>query len=73
MAIALDEPRENDQTFEIDGFTYIIDKELLEKAQPVTVDFKIFGFQIDSQLVLEPAEGGCSACSTSSGCSTQQR
>ena len=71
--MALDEPCKNDQVFEIDGFTYLVDKELFEKAQPITVDFKVFGFQIDSQLEFELAEGGCSACGASGGCSTQQR
>ena len=37
--MALDEPQENDQTFEEDGLTFIVDKELLERVKPITVEF----------------------------------
>lgn len=44
--MALDEPKDNDEIFTIDGFTYAIDKGLLEATQPVTIDFKSIGFHI---------------------------
>jgi len=70
--MALDEPRDTDHVFEIDGFAYVVDKDLLEKAKPITVDFKVFGFQINSSLVFEPTESSaCNACSTSSKCNTK--
>ncbi len=44
--MALDEPKNEDETFEIDGFTYLVDRQLLAEVQPITVDFKTFGFHI---------------------------
>ncbi len=67
LALALDELKENDNSFEIDGFTFVIDKTLMEQAQPVRVDFLGTGFKIDSSLKLEGA-GGCSGCSCGSAC-----
>jgi Fe-S cluster assembly iron-binding protein IscA len=44
--MALDEPNDFDEIFEVDGFTYLVDKQLLAEAQPITVDFKTIGFYI---------------------------
>jgi Fe-S cluster assembly iron-binding protein IscA len=63
--MALDELRENDESFENSGISYVIEKNLLEKVQPVKVDYvsSAFGsgFKIDSSLV--PAGGCGSSCS----------
>ena len=59
MAMALDEPKENDEVYDVDGFKYLVDKDFLEKSQPIKVDFSHYGFNITSSLVL----GGASACS----------
>lgn len=66
--MALDEPKENDETFDIDGFTYLMDKQLLEQAQPVKIDFSGFGFRIDCQMDFSAAGSACSACSTAGNC-----
>jgi len=63
--MALDEPRENDESFENSGISYVIEKDLLERVQPVKVDYVTSafgsGFKIDSSLV---SGGGCgSSCS----------
>lgn len=39
LALALDDPQVNDQVFAIDGFTYLVDKEFLEAAKPIKIDF----------------------------------
>ncbi len=44
--MALDEPNDSDQIFRVDGFTYLVDKQLLAEAQPILVDFKTIGFYI---------------------------
>ncbi len=62
--MALDEPRDNDDVHEFNGFKFLIDKELGEKAQPIKVDFSGFGFKIDCAMVFEPAGDGCSGCGT---------
>ena len=65
--MALDEPRETDEVLDIDGFQYIIDKDFLEKAKPIKVDFLEIGFKLTSNLV---SEQGCTSCSTTGSCST---
>ena len=65
--MALDEPKETDDVFDFDGFKYVIDKDLLEKAKPVKVDFVQIGFKLDCNLDFGEAES-CSGCGTSSSC-----
>ena len=65
--MALDEPNDNDEVYDISGFKYVVDKELLEKAKPIKIDFMGMGFHITSSMVFE---SGCGVCSSSSpGCS----
>jgi Fe-S cluster assembly iron-binding protein IscA len=39
MELALDEPAENDEVFEEDGLTYIIDKRLFDRVKPLRIEF----------------------------------
>ncbi len=65
--MALDEPRDQDKSFDIDGFTYLVNEDLLEKASPIKVDFMHYGFRLD--CAIDFSGGGCSGCSTSgNGC-----
>jgi hypothetical protein len=64
--MALDEPRETDTTFNVNGFQFIMDNEFYEKAKPVKVDFMGYGFRISSSIQFSAA-GGCSGCHSSSG------
>jgi hypothetical protein len=59
--MALDEPRETDQVFNVNGFQFIVDKDFYEKAKPVKVDFMGYGFRISSNLQMGGA-GGCGGC-----------
>lgn len=65
LSLGLSEPREGDEVIEKDGITYLIDKELLADAKPITVDFEEgilrAGFSIRSGLELDGAECGCGA------------
>ena len=36
--MALDEPLENDEIFKIDGMTYIVDHNLMQKFQPLHLE-----------------------------------
>ena len=63
--MALDEPKDTDNVFDIDGFQFIVDKDFLREAEPIKVDFSGFGFQFDCGIAFEE---GCSACSTSGTC-----
>ena len=65
--MALDEPQANDEVDDIGSFKYVVDKELLEKAKPIKIDFMGNGFSITSSMVFESGCGGCGEGST--GCS----
>jgi Fe-S cluster assembly iron-binding protein IscA len=64
--MALDEPNEKDTEFELDGYKYIVDKEFLDRAQPIKVDFHMYGFKLDCGMDFNA--GGCSGCGTSTSC-----
>jgi hypothetical protein len=66
--MALDEPRETDQVFNVNGFKFLVDKDFYEKAKPVKVDFMGYGFRISSNLQL--GAGGCGGCGEGSSCET---
>jgi len=63
--LVLDEPNDLDQVFKFNGFSFIINTNLLKQVEPVVIDFKGYGFQISSNL---KQEGGCSSCGTSNTC-----
>ena len=67
--MALDEPKENDESFDIDGYTFLVEKDLMVKAQPITVDLTYMGFQVNSNLDL--GGGGCGSSCSSGSCSSQ--
>jgi len=62
--MALDEPKDNDEVIEENGINYLIEKELLERVQPVNVDFVESamgsGFSITSALSQGNSCGSCS-------------
>jgi Fe-S cluster assembly iron-binding protein IscA len=63
--MALDESNENDEVFEDRGYTFLIEKKLLDEVKPVTVDYVTSprgeGFVISKG-------GGDSGCGGCSGC-----
>lgn len=66
MAMALDEPNDNDLVYDIDGFQYVVNKEFIDQIKPVKVDFKEYGFDISAGVSFAPACGG--GCSTDKTC-----
>ncbi|MDL2316376.1 IscA/HesB family protein [Desulfovibrio sp. OttesenSCG-928-A18] len=68
LALALDQPGELDQIFEEGGYSFCINKELLEAAKGISVEFTDMGFQVQSETPFgAPPAGGCGGCS---GCGT---
>ena len=66
--LALDEPGENDQTTDIDGFSFVVDKELMAQAAPIHIDLNYAGFTVSSSLQLG-GSGGCgSSCGSGGSC-----
>ena len=62
LGMALDEPKDNDSVFDVEGFQYVVNNDLLEKAKPIKVDFLQIGFKIDSSMDFG-ADSGCAGCS----------
>ncbi len=65
--MALDEPRNTDDTFDVKGHKFVVEKDFMEKAQTIKIDFTGMGFSLDSNIDL--GQSGCSGCS-SGGCSS---
>ncbi|HPC73569.1 MAG TPA: hypothetical protein P5551_02150 [Syntrophales bacterium] len=61
--MALDESNEKDETFKVDGLTFMIEKELFEMVKPVKIDFietsRGSGYMIESNLKKGEGCGGC--------------
>jgi Fe-S cluster assembly iron-binding protein IscA len=55
LVMALDEQKENDQVFTEKGVTFIIEKELFDRAQPISIDYFHSalgsGYKIKSELM----------------------
>ncbi len=66
--MALDEPRGNDDVYDVKGFQFVVDKDFMKQAKSINVDFTGMGFHIDSQLDLGSASSGCSSCGSSGSC-----
>ncbi|SHL16368.1 MULTISPECIES: hypothetical protein [Desulfatibacillum] len=60
--MALDESRENDESYEVDGLTFVVDKAFLAQASPIKIDYSMLGFEINSAYEL-PKGGDCGGCS----------
>jgi iron-sulfur cluster assembly protein len=53
--MALDEPREDDEVFDENGITYVVNKQLFERVKPIQIDFvnteRGSGYHISANLV----------------------
>ena len=64
MALALDEPNENDDLFEDKGYSFCINKKLLKQVSHVTIDYLPTGLSITPAA---PLSGR--GCQVNEGCS----
>ncbi len=60
LGIMLEEPTVTDQVFDIDGFTYIVDKKLFRTILPVKVDADSICFRLSGNGFYPPT--GCGTC-----------
>ena len=60
--LALDEPGENDEVYTSEGFSFIIDKALMERLSSIKIDSNEYGFLITSPSLDEgvASSGLCS-------------
>ncbi len=63
--MALDEPKDTDNVYDIDNFKYVVNKDFMDKVKPIKVDFNYYGFKITSNIDLKSR---CSSCSTTGSC-----
>ncbi len=66
LALALDDPGEDDQVFTQPNYTFCISKELLELTGAVKIDLSYMGFSVESANPIGGG-GGCSGCAGSCG------
>ena len=64
--MALDEPKDSDDSFDVKGLKFVVDKEFMEKAEIIKIDFTGMGFHLDSNIDL--GQGGCSGCGSTGSC-----
>jgi Fe-S cluster assembly iron-binding protein IscA len=63
LALDVDEIKDTDTAFEIDGFQFIVDENLLKEAVSIKVDYNArSGFQFDSSLEFEDECSACECC-----------
>ena len=71
LGLALDEPKDNDRTFENNGLKFLVEKGLLETCGSIKVEFidagPRSGFGITSKIPL-PGGGGCGGSCGSGSC-----
>ncbi len=68
--LALDESGPDDAAYEAGGYTFCVNKELIEKTSTITIDYSYMGFSVDSAVPVNAGGGGCSSCG-SGGCPSQ--
>ena len=66
--MALDEPKETDRVFDIEGFQYIVDQQFIEKVKPIKVDFVEIGFRLSCAVDFSAGSSACSGCGSSGTC-----
>ena len=71
LALALDEPADDDTLFSEGGFSFCMHKELLGQIGGVKIDLTYMGFMVSPEIPLQSAgsASACGGCSGSSSCS----
>jgi Fe-S cluster assembly iron-binding protein IscA len=66
--MVLDEPKETDDIFDVDGFTMLLDKKLHEQTKAVAVDYAYSAMGGGFSVTSETPIGGGGSCSPSCSC-----
>ncbi len=64
LALALDELKDTDNSYEIKGVTLVIDKKLMVETETIDVDFTGLGFKITSKIDINKPDSTCNSCSS---------
>lgn len=60
FGVALEKPQKNDDSFQVDGYTFIINRKLLQKVKPIRVDSDGVGFRLTGTGI--QTQSGCGNC-----------
>lgn len=64
--MVLDEPKDADDVYQLNGFTMLIDKELHQTTKDVTIDYVVYGmgsgFRVSSELPIAGSKSCSSSC-----------
>ncbi len=67
MALALDEPLDDDTVIEKEGFSFVVNKDLMTEVEGLTVDVSYMGFVIEPKKPFANA-GSCGSSCGSGSC-----
>ncbi len=67
LSLALDEPRDGDESVESLGYTLLVEKALLAAAGKIAIDAGEYGFSVESENPLAGSGGGCGCGGGDSG------
>lgn len=63
LALGLDSPTAEDDVFDVDGYKFCINKNLLEQIKGVKIELTDMGFNVIPENPLpESSHGGCGGC-----------
>ena len=65
--MALDEPKDNDDSFDVKGLKFVVDKDFMKKAENIKIDFTGMGFHLDSNIDMGESSG-CGSCGSGGTC-----
>ena len=65
LALALDEPLEDDTVIEQDGFTFCVNETLLKDSEGMQLDVTYMGFVIEPKKPFANAGSDCGSCGSS--------
>jgi len=51
--LALDEPKDNDEVYDLQGLKYLVDQELMDKMANISIDFIERGWQSGFSITAE--------------------
>ena len=67
LSLALDEAREGDTTYDIKGYSIVVENALLTTTGKLSIEMTEYGFSVDSENPIEGGGGGCSSGGCGSG------
>lgn len=66
--MVLDEPKETDNVYQVNGFTMLVDKNLMETTKEITVDYVNYAMGSGFKLTSTVPVGGGGGCGTTCSC-----